>query len=197
VSVAADVLDVIVLRGGTLRPRKGINVVEHPVQLERLSSADLASVEASAHSEPVAYAFSFMKDGNEADWIRRIVPHAPVIGKLERHEAIINVAAIAGAVDAIWVCRGDLGAQLGLGPMARWVSGFDPRTMPCPVSMAGQVLEHVTAHAVPTRAEVCNICDLVARGYRGFVLSDETATGTDPAGAVRTLRTLLCEMQEP
>jgi pyruvate kinase len=85
---------------------------------------------------------------------------------------------------------------MGLGAMAHWVSGFDPTSLPCPVWMAGQVLEHLTTHQMPTRAEVCNIYDLVARGYSGFVLSDETAIGSDPAGAVRTLRSLLDEMRK-
>jgi pyruvate kinase len=57
--------------------------------------------------------------------------------------------------------------------------------------MAGQVLEHLATHAVPTRSEVCHLFDLVTRGYSGFVLSDETAIGVDPVGAVRVLRSLL------
>jgi pyruvate kinase len=50
--------------------------------------------------------------------------------------------------------------------------------------MAGQVLEHLTRHAEPTRSEVCHLHDLVARGYAGVVLSDETAIGDDPTRAV-------------
>jgi pyruvate kinase len=79
--------------------------------------------------------------------------------------------------------------------MARWISTFDPRSMPCPILMAGQVLEHLTLHESPTRAEVCHLFDLANRGYAGFVLSDETAIGRDPVGAVRALKTLLVEFQ--
>ena len=50
--------------------------------------------------------------------------------------------------------------------------------------MAGQVLEHLTEHAEPTRSEVCHLYDLLARGYAGIVLSDETAIGAHPARAV-------------
>jgi pyruvate kinase len=53
------------------------------------------------------------------------------------------------------------------------------------------VLEHLTRHGSPTRAEVCHLFDLTSRGYAGFVLSDETAIGKDPVGAVRILNTLL------
>jgi pyruvate kinase len=57
--------------------------------------------------------------------------------------------------------------------------------------MAGQVMEHLTRHGAPTRAEVCHAYDLLERGYAGFVLSDETAIGNHPVQAVRTLDSLL------
>ena len=57
--------------------------------------------------------------------------------------------------------------------------------------MAGQVFEHLTRHASPTRSEVCHLHDLCVRGYAGIVLSDETAIGSSPVDAVRTARELL------
>jgi pyruvate kinase len=57
--------------------------------------------------------------------------------------------------------------------------------------MAGQVLEHLTSHPEPTRSEVCHLYDLVRRGYNGIVLSDETAIGADPVGAVSQAGALL------
>ncbi len=184
-------LEAVALSGGTLRPRKGINVLEHPVVLKDLSAADADCVRAAAQLGNVAFAFSFMKDGSEAAWVRRRAPACRVIGKIERREATALVARVVEAVDEAWICRGDLGAQMGPGGMARWISAYDPRSAPCPVLMAGQVLEHLTHHSFATRAEVCHLFDLVSRGYAGFVLSDETAIGADPVRAVRTLRTLL------
>jgi pyruvate kinase len=181
----------IALAGGILRGCKGINLVEHPVVLKDLTGADVARIRGTRHLGDISYAFSFMKDGDEAGWIRRRAPGCPVVGKVERREALANMDGLGRAVDALWICRGDLGAQVGMVEMARWVSGYDPRGAPCPVLMAGQVLEHMTSHADPTRAEVCHLHDLVRRGYAGFVLSDETAIGTDPARAVRTLRSLI------
>jgi pyruvate kinase len=57
--------------------------------------------------------------------------------------------------------------------------------------MAGQVLEHLTQHAEPTRSEVCHLSDLVERGYAGIVLSDETAIGRHPAHAVEQAAALV------
>jgi pyruvate kinase len=63
--------------------------------------------------------------------------------------------------------------------------------------MAGQVLEHLTAHEAPTRSEVCHLHDLLARGYAGIVLSDETAIGRDPVRAVRAASSLLQALMPP
>ncbi len=196
--VKTGTLTGVAISDGVLRPRKGVNVIEHPIVLKGLSANDADCIQATAGLGHVGFAYSFMKDGGEAAWIRGLAPGCRVVGKIERREASSCVARIAGAVDEVWICRGDLGAQLGASAMARWVSAFDPRAVPRPVFMAGQVLEHLTRHPFPTRAEVCNLYDLVRRGYAGFVLSDETAIGADPESAVRTLLTLLKEfLTEP
>lgn len=190
-AVCADSLHAVSLTRGTLRSRKGINVLEHPIVLEDISPRDLACIRATAGLGGISYAFSFMSNGTEASWIRRRVPDCAVIGKVERREAAQRVHEMAGLVDALWICRGDLGAQLGPAGLARWISGYEPCAERCPVLMAGQVMEHLTLHAEPTRTEVCHLFDLASRGYAGFVLSDETAIGRDPVHAVRETRSLL------
>ncbi len=182
------------LDDGMLRPRKGINVLEHPVDLEGLSEFDVAHVRATCELPRMHYAFSFMKDGREAAWVREYAGEAPVVGKIERLEATHGVPSIAAHVDEAWVCRGDLGAQVGLPAMARFIGAFDPRTVDRPVLMAGQVLEHLTRHPAPTRSEVCHVFDLLARGYAGIVLSDETAVGADPVRAVTVAAELLATL---
>jgi len=57
--------------------------------------------------------------------------------------------------------------------------------MPVPVLLAGQVFEHMTEHAAPTRSELCFAYDALADGYGGFVLSDETAIGRNPVASCR------------
>ena len=190
-ALTPETAETTALVGGVLRARKGVNILEHPVRLTDLTEADAVAIGLTAKLRPVSFAFSFMADGRESEWIRRRAPGCEVIGKIERSEAARSIAAIAGAVDGLWICRGDLGAQLGQAAMARWVSALEPRNLPRPTVMAGQVLEHLTCHATPTRSETCHLFDLVGRGYAGFVLSDETAIGTDPVNAVRTLKSLL------
>ena len=174
------------LSNAVLLPRKGVNVVESPVYPQRMAEADLDLVQVATEFSNVGFACSFMRDGQEADWVRKVAKGCQIAGKIELAEAIVAIGAIAAKVDSVWICRGDLGAQIGEMQMARWMSEFDPRSLPVPTLIAGQVLEHLTYHEFATRSEVCHVVDLLRRGYRGLVLSDETAIGTQPVGATRT-----------
>lgn len=195
VRVSADSLTGVPVRDAVLHPRKGVNVEQHPVVCTGLSDADREACRMAALHGVRAFAFSFMSTGAEAAWVREAVPGCMVAGKIERAEAADRVETIAAAVDALWICRGDLGAQLGMRRLARFVAGVDPGRLAKPVLMAGQVLEHLTEHAEPTRSEVCHLHDLLSRGYAGIVLSDETAIGRDPVGAVATAATLLAGLR--
>jgi pyruvate kinase len=194
-AVEAGSARVRALGAGRLLHRKGINVEQHPVQLERLTTSDREACRVAADHGVSAFAYSFMTDGRESDWIRDQVPGCSVVGKVERREATGRLSEIAGRVGAIWICRGDLGAQLGLAELARFVGGVDPTTCPVPVLMAGQVLEHLTRHPEPTRSEVCHLHDLIVRGFAGIVLSDETAVGSDPVHATAVAADLLASLR--
>jgi pyruvate kinase len=184
-------LDAVALHDATLRPRKGVNLIDHPVRLDGLTAQDEAHLAVARAFPHVSFAFSFMLDGREAAWVRARAPGAAVVGKIERSEAIDALRAIAEACDETWICRGDLGAQLGPAALGRAVAAIAPSSLACPTLMAGQVLEHLTRHREPTRSEVCHLHDLLARGYAGIVLSDETAIGDAPVDAARTARALL------
>lgn len=188
--VAAGRIEARVLAGEALRANKGVCVVDRAVEVGDLGPRDVAHVEAARAFPGVGFAVSFMTDGHEAAWVRGRAPGCPVVGKVERQAAIDALDAVAASVDEVWICRGDLGAQLGVAALARWLSAYRPAAG-ARVLLAGQVLEHLTAHATPTRSEVCHLADVIARGYAGIVLSDETAIGRDPVHAARVAAGLL------
>jgi pyruvate kinase len=187
----AGVLIIEVARDYVVRPRKGINRADHPVKLADLGEDDRNTIAACCHLPHVHYAVSFVVDGSEALWVQKRAEAARVTLKIERQEAIDNLQGLAEAADELWICRGDLGAQLGLSHLGRAISSIEPRQLRCPVFMAGQVFEHLTNHDEPTRSEVCHLHDLLQRGYAGIVLSDETAIGRDPIGATQWAKRLL------
>jgi pyruvate kinase len=62
-----------------------------------------------------------------------------------------------------------------------------------PVITATQMLDSMTTHARPTRAEVTDVSVAVKEGTDAVMLSQETATGVDPVNVVRTMASIICE----
>ena len=183
-----------VTRGGKISPHKGITFVDCAYRQESLSEKDQAVLSMAKNLAGARCAISYVKDAGEMAIYRQCAgPDVFLIAKLERGPAMREAIGIAQACDEVWVCRGDLGAEIGLPAMARAVAQFsahlradaDPR-LPVLAIMAGQVLEHMTTSLTPTRSEVCYLWDALQSGYRGFVLSDETAIGLNPVESVRT-----------
>jgi pyruvate kinase len=174
--------------GGTISARKGITFAASNYRQEELNDKDRAILAQTRHLPFVHYAISYIRDALEMHKYRAHFGDAVhVIAKLERQPAIDDARQIAALADELWLCRGDLGAELGLRSMAEAVLRFSDSIgdLPVPVLLAGQVLEHMTEHPAPTRSEVCTLYEALLKGYRGFVLSDEAAIGRYPIESCR------------
>lgn len=177
-----------VVRGGHLESRKGVTVPGSAYRSEGLQDRDLDIVNRTRGHTRVAYALSYVRDATEMRAFRNdLSPDVRSIAKIERREALSDAPAIAREAEELWLCRGDLGAEVGAEEMARSVHEFSSRLPEIgrPTLLAGQVLEHMTRHPEPTRSEVCHLYDALAFGFRGVVLSDETAVGFHPVEACK------------
>lgn len=178
----------VVEQGGEIRPRKGITLSGSQARQESLGLNDQSMLDVAQAYPFVAYAVSYVRDGEEMQRYRALFPHgARLVAKLERQPALDDTPAIAAHADSVWLCRGDLGAELGIPGMAAAVHRFTAMlpSLSAPAHMAGQVLEHMVDHPNPTRSEVCFLYDTLQAGYAGVVLSDECAIGHHPVEAVR------------
>jgi pyruvate kinase len=187
-SSAEDVMRARVIQGSTISPGKGITYQASKYRQEALNEKDRFILEQTQSLGFVRYALSYVRDAVEMARYRSLTNGSRyLIAKLERKPAIDQAERVAEHADELWLCRGDLGAELGELNMAIAVGDFSARVgqLPVPVLMAGQVLEHMTGEITPTRSEVCYLLDSLRKGYRGFVLSDETAVGRYPVESVR------------
>jgi pyruvate kinase len=187
-SQRVDAICARVIQGGRIAPRKGITYTSSAYRQESLSAMDETVLGDTQHLAGVRYAVSYVKDAVEmAHYRAKIGASAYLVAKLERQPAIDEAAQIAMTADELWLCRGDLGAELGAWAMAATAFQFSEqvRALRVPVLLAGQVFEHMTEHPAPTRSELCAAYDALMKGYRGFVLSDETAIGHDPIESCR------------
>ncbi|HSV86362.1 MAG TPA: pyruvate kinase [Levilinea sp.] len=177
--------------GGPLGSKKGITLSQSNYRSERLSEKDQAIYHQAAGLDWVRYALSYVKDGQEmVSYRERLGDRDDLIAKLEREPALVDVQGIQEIAGELWLCRGDLGAELGMRRMAEAVHRFSQglKGVRVPVLLAGQVLEHMVTSATPTRSEVCCLYDGLKAGYAGVVLSDETAVGRYPVEACTVAR---------
>ena len=176
-----------VVRGGELSARKGITFAASDYRQETLSDKDRAIFAQTQHLPFVRYAISYVKDAAEMQRYRALFGNAYLIAKLERQPALDEAVSLAEFADELWLCRGDLGAELGLRGMAvaaqHFANAIDD--LQIPALLAGQVFEHMTAHPTPTRSEVSYLYEALLKGYRGCVLSDEAAVGRYPIESCR------------
>jgi len=186
-AIEAESVRARVVIGGELSARKGITFTTSDNRQENLSAKDRAILEQTCHLPFVRYAISYIRDAEEMRKYRDHFGKAYLIAKLERQPAMDEALQIAEIADELWVCRGDLGAELGLRSMAEAVRRFSNSIGDLSILafMAGQVLEHMTEHPTPTRSEVCYLHDILLDGYRGVVLSDEAAIGHYPIESCR------------
>lgn len=172
-----------VIQAGELSGRKGITYADSEFRNETLTDKDREMFEATKDIAGIQYALSYVRDAFEMLRYRENYGRAArLIAKIERQTALDSAFGISKTADGLWLCRGDLGAELGMSAMGHGVHKFTRQVagFPIPVLMAGQVLEHMSQHPQPTRSEVCHLLDCLQAGYSGFVLSDETAIGQYP-----------------
>lgn len=187
-SQSTDSLVARVIRGGEILSHKGVTYNTSTYRQESLNEMDRAILAHTQHRKGIRYALSYVKDAEEMGHYRaQIGRSAYLIAKLERQSAVSEAMQMAESADELWLCRGDLGAELGEKAMAVTVHRFSENLgmVSVPVLLAGQIFEHMTGHPTPTRSEVCAVYDALMKGYHGFVLSDETAIGENPVESCR------------
>ncbi|OAA31564.1 hypothetical protein AT15_05685 [Kosmotoga arenicorallina S304] len=191
-NVGIDFARALVLKGGIIEGAKGLNISPHPIDLTGITDMDKMIVERTKGYDFVRYALSFAYSAEEIKELKALSGRY-VAAKIEREltrESLLKIGEIA---DELWLCRGDLGAQLGYKGLAQYYRDFN-KLIPefqIPVLMAGGVLEHMVEHPVPTRSEICHLVDLVEHGYKGIVLSDETALGKFPIEVLKTIQEVI------
>ncbi|MFW6250953.1 MAG: pyruvate kinase [Alkalispirochaetaceae bacterium] len=187
-SAEADRVQCQVVRGGPVSKRKGISLPGSSYRREGLLPRDEEIVRRTRGQPELSYALSYVRDREEMTKLAAALPdRASAIAKIERPESLHAAREISREAGEVWLCRGDLGAEIGGVQMAREVNRFASmvRELSGPAILAGQVLEHMTRSEEPTRSELCHLYDSLLAGFSGVVLSDETAVGSYPAESCR------------
>jgi pyruvate kinase len=182
--------------GGAVASRQGLNLPNVTMSLPAVSEDDLRLIDAGVDMGVDAMAMSFIRRGADLEPVRRrLAEHdsdIPVIAKIEKPQAASNAEEIVEAADGIMVARGDLGIELPIEEVPlvqkRLLHVAGQRAKPC--ITATQMLESMVSSTRPTRAEVADVANAIFDGTDAVMLSQETAIGRDPAGAVQMMASI-------
>lgn len=183
----------LVVKGGVLKDKKGINLPQVNVSAPSLTEKDLEDLRFCVGAGVDWVALSFVRTKSDIMNIKielaRLNSEIPVIAKIEKPEAVENLDDIIAVADALMVARGDLGVEM------------EPEQLPLiqkrmiracnqagkPVITATQMLESMTDNCRPTRAEASDVANAILDGTDAVMLSGETAVGCYPLETVSTM----------
>ncbi|MBZ0260020.1 MAG: pyruvate kinase [Hyphomicrobiales bacterium] len=188
--VSPDRIETVIIFGGTLSNRKGVNLPNTLLPIAALTEKDRADLEAAASIGVDWIALSFVQRPEDVSEARELIAgRAGVMAKIEKPSALLCLDDILKVSDGIMVARGDLGVELPLEtvPARQKQLTRAARRAGKPVVVATQMLESMIVEPVPTRAEVSDVATAVYEGADAIMLSAESAAGAWPEKAVATM----------
>jgi pyruvate kinase len=185
-----------IARGGHLADRKGVNVPGISMPFSGLSREDREDLLFAIEYEISYIAASFVRGAQDVHAIRRILDEhgasIPIIAKIESRDGVARLDEIVAVADGTMVARGDLGVEVEVQDVPIVQKRIIHTTVQNgkPVITATQMLDSMERNPLPTRAEVSDVANAIFDGTSAVMLSGETATGSYPVEAVRTMSTL-------
>ena len=192
-AVGGERIKTIVLNDSVLSDRKGLNKLGGGLSLGAITERDRELIAVAASIGVDFIAVSFCRNADDMDDARRTAraagSDAALVAKIERAEAIENLAEIVEASDVVMVARGDLGVEIGdaelPGLQKKIIKESIERNKV--VITATQMLQSMVDSPIPTRAEVLDVANAVIDGTDAVMLSQESAAGRYPVLAVEAM----------
>jgi pyruvate kinase len=193
-----DFAETVVVIGGAVSDRKGVNVPDAVLPLSPLTEKDRKDLAFGLELGVDWIALSFVQRPEDVSEAREIVgARAKILSKLEKPAAVERLESIVALSDAIMVARGDLGVELP----PEDVPGIQRQMVRVcrqagkPVVVATQMLESMISTPTPTRAEASDVATAIYDGVDAVMLSAESASGSYPVEAVTMMDRIICKVE--
>jgi pyruvate kinase len=179
-----------VLEGGHLKDRKGVNLPGMKISIPSFTEKDRTDLSFGIKMGVDYVAVSFVREAADIkkvrSWLKARGRPKPLIAKIEKPEALKNLDSILDEADGLMVARGDLGVELKPEeiPLIQKTLIEKANKKGRLVITATQMLESMTEHIRPTRAEVTDVANAVIDGTDALMLSAETSSGMYPVEAL-------------
>jgi len=190
---AGEHVDCEIVHGGLLKPNKGMNLPGVKLSTPALTEKDRRDLAFGIAQGVDWVALSFVRQAADVLETKALIASlggsVPVIAKVEKREAIDDLAHIVEVADGLMVARGDLGVELS----TEEVPTLQKRIIQMAngagkvVITATQMLESMIENARPTRAEASDVANAILDGTDAIMLSAETASGRFPVESVETM----------
>lgn len=193
----SSVLETRVIVAGLLKEHKGVNIPQARLKFAGLTAKDRQNIQFCIAQRFDYIAQSFVRTKEDILSVRKItgnrLPNCQLIAKIENQEGIRNLKSIIEVSQGIMIARGDLGVSL---PIYQVPLIQKEIIRQCKLSKkfsitATQMLESMTGHNRPTRAEVSDVANAVIDGSEYLMLSAETAVGRYPVEAVQMMNAII------
>ncbi len=195
-------LKCIVKNAGTIKNKKGVNVPNVKIQLPALTEKDINDILFGIEMDIDFIAASFIRKSEDVISIRKVLEennaeHIQIISKIENREGVENIDGIIEVSDGIMVARGDLGVEIPAEevPLVQKELIYKCNNAGKPVITATQMLDSMIRNPRPTRAEVSDVATAIFEGSDAIMLSGETAAGSYPEEAVKTMNDIALKIE--
>jgi pyruvate kinase len=191
-----------VLSAGVLSSKKGVNLPDTKISLPSLSEKDLRDLDFIISQDIDWVALSFVRRPDDVTSLREILVRknskAKIISKIEKPEALEHLREIILASDAVMVARGDLGVELPLEQIPMIQKNIVRKCIhrAKPVIIATQMMESMIDRTRPNRSEITDVANAVLEGADAVMLSGETAMGQYPEKVIRTMVSIINEVEK-
>jgi len=200
--VDGDALVCRVMNDGIIRGKKSVNVPNNHIDLPSVSEKDVAYLDFAVKNKLDFIAHSFVRNRADVEAVQAILSmknsDIRVIAKIENQSGVDNIDEILDLAYGVMVARGDLAIEI---PFEK-VPGIQKMLInKCiekrkPVIIATQMLHSMIESPRPTRAEVNDVASAIYSQTDAIMLSGETAVGSYPVLAVKTMSAIAGEVEK-
>ena len=193
----------VVVQGGPLKSKKGVNLPNTKVSLPALTEKDIKDAIFATKLQVDWIALSFVRTPDDLEDLRSLIEEhsdhkIPIIAKIEKPEAVANINQIVSHCDGIMVARGDLGVEIPAQevPLIQKQLVHKAKYARIPVIIATQMMETMITSLTPTRAEVNDVANSVMDGADAVMLSGETSVGNYPVQVIEKMTQIINSVED-
>jgi pyruvate kinase len=196
-------VEAVVVQGGPLKSKKGVNLPNTKVSLPALTQKDIKDALFAIENKVDWIALSFVRTSKDLEELQDLIAkHSDhkiqIIAKIEKPEAVENIDKIVAFCDGLMVARGDLGVEVPAEevPLIQKKLIHRAKTARIPVIVATQMMETMITSLTPTRAEVNDVANSVMDGADAVMLSGETSVGNYPVEVIETMTRIIESVED-